>query len=226
MQQGYAESFPSTAGRATAFIDSFSPAPVPFTVVGSTNEPQPDRILIIGDGRNGKDEAAATLHGKGNLRCKGSTSWVATPFVAEALGQIPQYAFEHRHERRQFWKDYCDYLRRDDPLFLVRLLLVDGGNIVTGLRDLVEIQAAKDSGLFREILWVNRPGMPKDPTVAYDPSKFCTSWILNDGNLTSFKYTVLAWAVKHNFLTIDVLNDYYQGLTAEEQSFTDLLSHT
>src|SRR6185369_2898341 len=99
------------------------------------------RICFVGWGRHGKDTAAFALHGKGPFHYYGSTSWAALPEVAEKLGIPEQIAWEQRHNNRQFWKDYCGWLRRDDPCYLIRKVLARG-NICGGIRDLVEIQGA------------------------------------------------------------------------------------
>lgn len=151
------------------------------------------RVCIIGHGRHGKDEAAAALHGKGRLRYCGPTSWQALPYIARELDLPESFAWDTRHEKRQFWKDWCDEFRRHDPLRLVRLALRHG-NIVAGVRDKVEIEALRDSGLFDEILWVLRPGFPEDPTVTYRPADFATTVICNDGTLQDFRDSVLSWA--------------------------------
>lgn len=157
------------------------------------------RICIIGHGRHGKDEAAMTLHRRGNFLYAGSTSWQALPFIAEHLGLPQQIAWDTRHQHRQYWKDWCDEFRRDDPLRLVKLALRTA-NIVAGVRDLVEIEAVRDSGLFDSILWVNRLGVPLDPTVSYDPAKFATDAVCNEGTVEEFRARVLSWAAIKGYL--------------------------
>lgn len=157
------------------------------------------RICIIGYGRHGKDEMAAVLHGQGKLRYSGSTSWQALPFIARHIGQPQQIAWETRHECRQYWKDYCDILRKDDPCRLIKLAL-QTGNIVAGIRDKVEIEDAVGLGLFNDIVWVYRPGFPTDPTVTYDPAEFATDVIRNDGSLLEFRIKVMDWAARKGYL--------------------------
>lgn len=161
-----------------------------------------DTVICIGGwGRSGKDEAARTLHNVGPFRFCGSTSWQALPFLAEKLRVPPQIAWDERHENRQFWFDYCNWLRRDDPAFLIRLAL-EAGNIVSGIRDLVEIKAAIRENMFDAVLWINRPGVPRDPTFTWGPEDFPGCHILdNDGPLDEFRIKVVQWARAQGFIT-------------------------
>lgn len=152
----------------------------------------PSNILIVGHGRGGKDTAADFLHGHGELRCAGSSSWFALPFISAALNRPPQKCWEERHNNRVFWFEFCNALRANDPLFLMRRAL-QSGNVVTGLRDRVEMDAAKSSGMFQSIVWVDRPGTPVDPTVKFTQED-CTDVIHNDGTLEEFREKVLGWA--------------------------------
>lgn len=155
-------------------------------------------ILFVGYGRSGKDTAADFLHGKRNLVNAGSLSWHALPFMAEFLGVTLQKAWDERHENRQLWKDHLDRIRVQDTLFLVRLALKKG-NIVTGLRARAEMDAAQASGFFSSIVWVERPGIPTDPTVCFGPAD-CTDRLVNDGTLEEFREKVIAWATSKGYL--------------------------
>ena len=156
------------------------------------------RLLIVGHGRSGKDTAAEILHGAG-LTYAGSLSWFALPFMAKRLKQPLQIAWERRHEHRMAWYHGCNELRREDPLFLVRLALAEA-NVVTGLRDIAEITAAKEENLFDEILWVERNGTPIDPTLTYGKEQ-CSDVVFNNGTLAEFKENLLAWATVKGFLS-------------------------
>lgn len=152
-----------------------------------------DNILILGKGRSGKDEAGRFLNDHLGIPYGGSTSWAGLPYIAKALGTHPQLAWEHRHEQRGFWKDFYDNLRRDDPLFLVKLALKTG-RVVTGLRGAVEVKAARASGLFKHILWIERPGTPDDPTLEFG-EEVATEIIWNDGTLPGFHLNLASWAI-------------------------------
>lgn len=156
------------------------------------------KILFVGHGRCGKDTAARTLHGKGPNRFGGSTSWHALPFMAEYLNVPPQIAWDERHENRVLWWEKCNELREADPLFLIRRALKHG-NICTGIRDRVEIDAAKSSGLFSSILWIDRPGLPEDPTVKFTKED-CTDVLTNDSDVLTFRQSVLKWATQKGYI--------------------------
>lgn len=174
-----------------------------------------NKLLIVGWGRCGKDEAAGFFNDHLGLPYAGSTSWAALPLMAEKLKLHPQLAWERRHNDRQFWKDSCDVFRKSDPLLLVRRALStplrpcysaeDGrflggavfGTVVTGIRDVVEITAARKENIFRNILWIDRPGIPCDPTVTFTPGD-ATDYVRNDGDLRQFHRNLTRWAVYAN----------------------------
>lgn len=142
---------------------------------------------------------ARTLHGRGRLKFCGSTSWHALPHMAALLNVPQQIAWDERHNHRVFWFEQCNILRQGDPLFLVKRTL-QHGNIVTGCRDLEEILGAKESKLFSSIVWVQRPGIPKDPTVMFGPED-CDEVLHNDSDLTDFRESVLDWARRRGYLS-------------------------
>lgn len=158
-----------------------------------------DHIAIVGYGRHGKDDAALTLHRTGKFTQYGSTSWAALPDMAEYLGVPQQVAWEERHKKRELWKAHCDYLRRDDPCLLIKRLLRKG-NIVSGIRDKIEMDVALERGYFKHVLWIDRPGFPADPTVTFDKS-VATEIIVNDSTLLVFRLKILNWACRAGFLS-------------------------
>ena len=170
------------------------------------------KILLVGWGRCGKDEAAAFLHPHCGITATGSTSWAALPMMAKLLNLPEQRAWETRHEHRQIWKGSCDHFRRNDPLLLINKALASGGQCLTGLRDKKELDAAKAAGIFHRILWIDRPGIPRDPTVTFE-AKDCTDYVKNDGTLRRFHQNIIKWAVAAGLVLslsdygLDVLND-------------------
>lgn len=144
------------------------------------------KILFVGWGRAGKDEAASYLAKITGLRYAGSFSWAALPYMAARLGVHPQLAWEQRHANRDIWKSYCDELRKVDQTLLARWAL-QSGDICAGLRDQIELDAVKAAGLFDKIIWIQRYDIPEDPTVTFkwnDPAiDFC---ITNSGSLEFF----------------------------------------
>jgi hypothetical protein len=153
----------------------------------------PLKILIVGYGRSGKDEAAMFMSQHLGFKYGGSTSWAALPIMAKFLGLHPMHAWETRHQNRELWKSHLDYLRRDDACLLMRLALADGANIITGVRGGPEIDLAITERLFDHIIWINRPCTPVDPTVDFGPDK--ASLVINNGcTLEYFHFLLTKWA--------------------------------
>lgn len=136
-------------------------------------------VAVCGYSRAGKDEFAYQLSQVSILGYVGSLSWIALPHVSRALNLPEQRAWETRHERREEWKAILDDYRKDDPTRLIRDSLARGP-IVVGIRDRVELEAAK--GLLTRTVWVHRPGGLVDPTVTYE-AKDCDERIVNDEDI-------------------------------------------
>ncbi len=149
-------------------------------------------VAVCGHGRSGKDTVAKFLRADFGLRYAGSTSWFAKEYVADRLGISAQEAWDSRHQHRRVWKDLCNELRRHDPLFFVNQVLACA-DIVTGLREEYEVKAAVSAGLLTHVLWVSRPGVEPDPTMAYGP-ELATSAIENGGTEDDLRGVVRRWA--------------------------------
>jgi len=151
------------------------------------------RILFVGWGRTGKDEGAQYCEAHLGLRYGGSTSWAAKEDIAKAMGVHPMTAWEQRHNNRQFWKDHCDWLRRDDPCLLIRRALATG-DVIAGIRDRVELFAVMNERLFDVVYWVNRPDAPEDFTVTFtqeDVVSLGGRVLENNGTLREYHRLVL-----------------------------------
>jgi hypothetical protein len=152
-------------------------------------------FLFVGFGRAGKDCAAEFLGRITQLRYAGSFSWAALPFMSDFLGVHPMLAWDLRHQNRQLWKDRLDFLRLGDETLLAEMALTTG-EIAAGLRDKAELNAVKRKGLFDRIIWIDRPGNPKDPTVTFGPED-CHETIVNDGTLEQYHAKLFNWAVEN-----------------------------
>jgi hypothetical protein len=124
--------------------------------------------------------------------------------MARVLGVHPCQAWEERRKNRELWKQELDFIRTTDQCFLARLV-VESGDIAAGLRDIKEIQAVKAEGLFDRIIWIDRPGIPVDPTVTYGPED-CDEVLLNDGTLEQYHAKLFEWAV-NNLLPLKKTNE-------------------
>lgn len=123
------------------------------------------KVLFVGYGRAGKDEAAQFAEAHLGLRYGGSFSWHAKEYVAERMGVHPMTAWENRHENRKDWYMLCNEMREVDITVLAKKALATG-DIVAGLRDKPELDAVVSQGLFDSIVWVDRE-VPVDPTVTF-----------------------------------------------------------
>lgn len=142
------------------------------------------KILVVGPGRSGKDEACKYLAENTGLRFEGTTSLFLAEFVAEKKGCSFEEAYENRHNERQLWFDTGNEIRASDPLKLVRRALLKS-DITGGIRDIAEIEACKKNNVFDLIIWIDRPGVQEDPTL-----KFGSEWadivIQNSGTIEDF----------------------------------------
>ncbi len=140
------------------------------------------RLAIVGPGRSGKDEVAAWFARNTRLRYGGSTSEVIAPHAAKALGLSVAEAFARRHEDRDLWHRLGIELRKHDHAALARAVL-KRGDLVVGVRDRVEMETVLAERLVDLAVWIDRPGIPDDPTLEYGP-ELCDVTIQNHWGLT------------------------------------------
>lgn len=126
------------------------------------------KVGIYGPSRSGKDIAAAYLAAHTRLRYWGPTSKVIAPHAAERLGMNAVEAYRLRHANRPLWRQIGDELRANDPAFLARVTL-QRGDINVGVRARVEIEAVRRERLVDIAVWVDRAGIPDDPTLEFGP---------------------------------------------------------
>ena len=123
-------------------------------------------LALCGPGRCGKDLGADWLGHNFCIQYGGSLSEIVAPLVARALNKSVEDTFASRHNDRMYWFRFCNQLRRDDPRLLVRLLL-SKADIVVGIRGAIELEACARDGLIDLSVWINKPGIPDDPTIEY-----------------------------------------------------------
>ena len=126
-------------------------------------------LALSGPSQCGKDTVAEWFRDNCGLRYGRSTSAVICPHIAAEDGISFEEAFARRHEDRERWFRKGIELRKDDPAALVREVVKDG-DIVVGVRDGAEFRAARDQGLFRLSIWIDRD-VPDDPTLTYGPEE-------------------------------------------------------
>jgi hypothetical protein len=119
---------------------------------------------IMGPGRSGKDEAAEWLAANTTLTYAGTTSVAISREVArrERIGFAEAHA--QRHERRGYWRALGDEMRAHNASALAEEMLKDS-TLLVGVRARIEMQAIIEKRLCDLVIWVDRPGIPHDPTL-------------------------------------------------------------
>jgi len=138
---------------------------------------------IMGPSRSGKDEAASFFVQHFSLRYSGSTSIVISREVAKREGISFREAHDQRHERKQYWYDLGNEMRRDDPAYVAREAMKDS-DILVGLRDGEELETIRKENLCELIIWIDRI-VPFDPTLKFD-SSYCDIVIQNHWTLEDY----------------------------------------
>lgn len=151
------------------------------------------RIALCGMGRAGKDTAGEYLGRITELRYVGSLSQILCPLIAEEQGVTPEEAWANRHAQRVFWYEWANEYRKHDPARLIKESL-SKGEIVVGVRDRRELFAARDEGLLDQVVWIERPGVPVDPTVTYTQAD-CDVTIYNTSDLAALYAKLQRWAL-------------------------------
>lgn len=145
------------------------------------------RLLFVGYGRAGKDEACKFLSSFTTLRNAGTTSKYLAKYVAEGLGISEEEAYARRHESdemRILWFNKGNEIRNGDPTLLAREALKHG-ELSGGIRSMEEILGVRDQGLCDLIIWVANNRVPKDPTVEFS-EKECDLVIPNHWSLSEY----------------------------------------
>lgn len=126
------------------------------------------RILVVGPGRAGKDEALLWFEKHTPYASGGTTSLYLAYDVAEAKGISVEEAYAKRHEDRNFWFELGNKLRETrGVLYLLKQALLRG-NVVAGVRDNREIEAAIAEKLVDVVLWIDNSRVPHDPTMTFN----------------------------------------------------------
>jgi hypothetical protein len=152
----------------------------------------PKRILIVGNGRAGKDTACEYLAKVTQLRFAGTTSLYLAKYVAARLGVSDEEAYTTRHLNRNLWHRVGNEVRRKDPGRLIRESL-ENAEIVGGIRDIEEITVCKQENLVDLIVWISNNHVPKDSTVTFTEED-CDIIIPNHWSLKDFGQRLLRLA--------------------------------
>ena len=115
------------------------------------------KLLVIGDGRHGKDTVCKLMHIGHDMTFRSSSDFANERAVFPFLKGKYNYTsaaecYNDRINHREEWKDLIRQYNGDDPGRLVRELLEDS-DIYCGLRHREEFEASKH--LFDFILWID-----------------------------------------------------------------------
>lgn len=125
-------------------------------------------LAIVGPGGCGKDTVATWFRDHCGVRFTGGTSSVIAREVARRDGISLDAALANRRCERERWRAVGDALCRDDPAALVRALVPDQ-DVIVGPRRRREINEARRHRLVQCVVWIDRPGLPRDPTLEFGP---------------------------------------------------------
>lgn len=134
------------------------------------------KVLVLGHGRHGKDSLGNALYNHYGLKFRGSSEVAAAEVIYPMMKNFydsPEEAFDRRHENRELWAACIRDYNRNDKTKLARLVCEDGHGY-TGLRDIAEVEACINEGIFTHIIWVTRYDIPEDDptlTFSYDDLK-------------------------------------------------------
>lgn len=151
-------------------------------------------ILISGDAGCGKDEAAACFASHGPFTYKCSTSYVALKKMW-AMKESPRpyntidHMYQDRDNHRKWWADWIDNYNQHSPSNAQLYLdaIEEGNTILTGVRKTVEFVALARLNIVDLIIWIDRPGIPRDRTQEYG-SELADVVIKNDRDITTFQH--------------------------------------
>lgn len=168
-------------------------------------------IVLAGDGGSGKDTIAQELSSHLGLPYKTSTSYVAARKMWDEVNRYEQsvaddmkrYGIDPNHfldltewynERsnyRQFWADWIERYNKQSAskAQLYTDCVEEGNHILTGLRKPWELEAFLATGIPDIVIWIDRPGTPRDPTQLYGPEK-CDLTFRNDGDLLTARMRI------------------------------------
>lgn len=129
------------------------------------------KILIIGEGRHGKDTVAEMLRDYHGWSFRSSSHWCAEHVIYPAMqkragalylaGRDWRWFYEKRHEevfgcgRRVWFDEILKYNEENGGAAVARGVLAEV-DIYVGMRSRYEFDAAMEEELFDKVIWVDR----------------------------------------------------------------------
>lgn len=166
---------------------------------------QPPKILILGYGRHGKDEAAAILARKYNFRFVSSSQFCADQIVFPAIqaqgmlaSEFPFYSdaaacFADRANHRAAWFNIIKAFNQPDASKLGRAIYAEH-DVYVGVRDKVEFHALKNAGVYDLCIWVDRSEhVPAEDKSSCTVEPWMADFVVdNNGNLDDLERNISA----------------------------------
>lgn len=115
------------------------------------------KVLILGNGRHGKDTVAELLQQRTSLNFASSSEFAAKHFIFDSIKSVLGYStisecYRDRHNNRGLWYELiCAYNRKDKARLCKEL--IKKHDLYVGMRCNEEYKATKY--LFNVILWVH-----------------------------------------------------------------------
>jgi hypothetical protein len=149
------------------------------------------KLLVVGQGRHGKDEFCKVAEKFGFTFS--SSSWfmaekLVYPMIKERMGyKTLEECYEDRHNHRQLWYDIITEYNAENPSKLTKELL-SKYDIYCGMRNPRELNACKD--LFDLKIWIDaheRLGSTETSSSNNITKNDCDIIIENNGTLAEFR---------------------------------------
>jgi hypothetical protein len=150
------------------------------------------KLIILGQGRHGKDTLAEIIQKYTNLTFVSSSLFAAEKIMYPQMGQYSnvQECFDDRHNHRAFWFDKISEYNKDDPGRLAKEIFCEY-DIYVGLRNAKELEKAPVSALR---IWVDateRKGNTEDSSSCTVTKDMADIVIYNNGTEAEFEQKVL-----------------------------------
>lgn len=153
------------------------------------------KILILGHGGSGKDEAAGIIKELYGLTFQSSSMAcldVIFPVLSDRYGyEAPGDCYNDRHSHRQEWFDLISEYNTPDKSALARLIL-SKNDIYVGLRCNLEYEASRH--LFDQILWIDASGrgIEDEPSMLIEFDPLDMDLIDNNGSLADLENNIVS----------------------------------
>ena len=152
------------------------------------------KLLIIGDGRHGKDTVAEIIRDEFAMEFESSSRWCLHRAIMPATGDtLPLYrdadaCYADRINHRFGWKRLISEYNNPKDRLVTEILEV--ANMYVGLRKRDEFDAAAHH--FDHVLWVDRSNhLPPEPSNELMPSD-ADFVIDNNGDLDSLRFNTVS----------------------------------